>query len=739
MTTDGGSTWVLQNALMPGATTGGAPFNQPGVNTVYYSADGSQVWATSFKLGYWHLQRGGSWEWVSTEEYVTEMFPHPTRAKDIAVTFRSEGCYNRSAVFPCKSILRVYSNFNTFAELSSQVIQVAWSTIQPDTIFFSEHYDALGSYLTQTWYNSTLQRVVLTGSQISQKVQLMDHQSGLAYRAGVLLVAVRVKEDSNQVHLYTSDDDGVTALSRVVFRDFFDDEIPTTSFNILDLTGGSIFINVRGDRNDRGDLFFSSSLERDFQLVLPNNVRGGALADFTRIASLRGIYMANAFVPPGDEVVTGISYDNGANWDLIKVPPELAGRCNNSDGTWCGMHFLARSASEVGQAPYSATGAIGLVMATGNVGHGLNLDTPDQLSTFLSRDGGVNWKQIAAGNNLFAMADRGAVLLWAPARVATSNFSWSFDEGKTSDSCLLGALGTQTVHAVLSAPSIKGLRFLLLTERDRKHYAVMVDFSNLADTKCTGEDVPDTTTSSYETWTAKDPDGEQGCLLGSKTTYVRRKPNVKCFNADADIQHDTINCTCEREDYECDDGYSVQQFWVPNSPCTPKAGTFQAGPNPCAGGARTYFETRGYRRVAFDTCTQGSNDQFAPVEKQCVNGNTQGTNPTVTQTTVSPTTQSSGAGTTGTTGTTSGLGTTATTVSPTTTPAPGSNSNMIVAVVLVVLVLGGLVAAFLVLRRNPAFVRRFGGKIPFVPKPESDPYSTLGELETGNNNFDEDF
>lgn len=722
---------------MPGWSTQAPPFQRAGVNRLYYSSDGSQVWVTSFRCGFWRKSRVGSWIWQDMgTDYVMDLFPHPSNPLLIAGMFRGIGCYNRTAG-ACKSYLRISSDAGaTWQEQDKQVIQLAWSTREPATLFYSSHYDQSGNFYDQSWYQSKLYKGVVSASTgtVSKLSELLDHQSGLVYRAGTLFVAQRIADNSDRVHLYSSIDDVNTPLVKAVFRDFSDDEVTGSSFNILDIYSGAIFINVRTDRNDRGDLFMSSTLDRDFRLILKDQVRGGSLGDFARVASVRGIYLVNVFVPPSDEIVTGITYDLGANWDFVRIPSDLAGSCNmTTPFDWCGMHFLGRSNGAVGQSPYSATGAIGLAMATGNVGPRLEVDDPSALATFLTRDAGVNWKKIASGNNLYAMADRGAVILWVAAHQDTTSLYWTWDEGATSNSCGLSALGTHNVHHVSSSPSRDGLRIHLFTESAGKHYILTADFSSLADAKCSGADKPDTPSSSYESWTAKSPDGEQGCVLGSQITYVRRKPGVLCFNVDNDIVSKTVNCSCDREDYECDDCYQLETYWDHSSACVPKAGCTPSSVNPCANGQSTYFETQGYARVPHDTCVSSSSDHWAPKQLNCVNGNTQPT---------SSTSSTSGAGTTTTTTTTTTQqgtsgGTSSTTPQGTTTPAtpPPRNYGLIAAVVIGLLVVG-LVVAFLILRRRPAFQRRFGGKIPFVPSPE-EPYSTLGEIQTGG--LDEDF
>jgi hypothetical protein len=337
-------------------------------------------------------------------------------------------------------------------------------------------------------------------------------------------------------------------------------------------------------------------------------------------------------------------------------------------------------------------------------------------------------------------------VVWVKARQSISNISWSWDEGRTALNCSLGAVGRHTVHEVSSAPSRDGLRVHMLTENGGKNYVVTLDFSTLRDSGCQHEDNPNDPLSDYELWTPKTPDGEQGCLLGQKLTYVRRKANVKCFNLDADLERDPVNCTCAREDYECDDCFEREQFWDPNSRCVRSSGYCSDAPNPCAHGETTYLETKGYKKLSVDYCVPpAGGDSFAPVSKTCVAGSTQSTTTLQTTQQSSLSSSSSAIGTSAQQSSQSSSITTKTTSSQSastppssTAPSSGGSKVWIAAVVIVLLLLGGGTAAFLVLRKNPACMKRFGGKIPGIAKPETDPYSTLGELETGNSGFDED-
>lgn len=78
-----------------------------------------------------------------------------------------------------------------------------------------------------------------------------------------------------------------------------------------------------------------------------------------------------------------------------------------------------------------------------------------------------------------------------------------------------------------------------------------MNFENLH-SNCVGHDTPNTDDSDYELWS---PNGKvtPDCLLGRKTTYVRRKRTAKCFNGyDFDRILNVDHCECTEDDWECD-------------------------------------------------------------------------------------------------------------------------------------------------------------------------------------------
>jgi len=91
---------------------------------------------------------------------------------------------------------------------------------------------------------------------------------------------------------------------------------------------------------------------------------------------------------------------------------------------------------------------------------------------------------------------------------------------------------------------------------------------------------------------------------------LRRKPSSACYIDDplrAPKIVSTVNCSCNRLDYECDLGFLVAG---PN--CVPKDPSIVAEPPNCQPNSN-YVVPSGYRRIAGDTCTDPSGT--APLDK----------------------------------------------------------------------------------------------------------------------------
>lgn len=96
-----------------------------------------------------------------------------------------------------------------------------------------------------------------------------------------------------------------------------------------------------------------------------------------------------------DKVKSYITHDKGANWFLIKAPEYYMDGTKTEcyfENNECSLHIQMYSHKTDSFAPpYSSEQAIGVVLATGNLGPNVEFDPNGRKSTFLSRDGGLNW------------------------------------------------------------------------------------------------------------------------------------------------------------------------------------------------------------------------------------------------------------------------------------------------------------------------------------------------------------
>lgn len=79
---------------------------------------------------------------------------------------------------------------------------------------------------------------------------------------------------------------------------------------------------------------------------------------------------------------------------------------------------------------YSVQSAVGLVMATGNLGERLT-ENNSVKNLYLSRDGGLNWQAIKKGVYIYDIGDHGALIVIGKKRTPTNYVEFSWDEGKS--------------------------------------------------------------------------------------------------------------------------------------------------------------------------------------------------------------------------------------------------------------------------------------------------------------------
>jgi len=461
-----------------------------------------------------------------------------------------------------------------------------------------------------------------------------------------LFVIQVVDESEGEVELLVSD-------SRVKDYDLKPAQIPTKKllnhgYTILDASEDAVFLHTDHSNGKApfGNIYVSDSTGVRYSLALKNNIRDfSGQCDFERVQGIEGIYLSNVYdadavqrfkeaevndwndIPTqiaGSKKVstdtaaskkaasrktlddfkkTMISFDKGGIWQSL-TPPEKGVRgkrisCASEDE--CSLHLHSISSDRFGPF-YTTENSLGIILGTGNIGAHLS-NRPDEINTYLSRDGGVNWFEIAKGSHIYEVGDHGGLIVMAPNQNATKRIYYSWNEGISWEAVKISNVHIQVTNIIIE-PSNTGEKFIVYGKEYNgdKGFVAAVDFSTLHQRVCELPEKPNTPESDYETWS---PNGKISpyCLLGRQVTYTRRKRDAQCFNKeDHDLWISRKRCECTEEDWECDFGYARNGA----GPCLPvgqKALDLAVSP---PGHCDSYFYvSQGYRKVAGDQCISG--------------------------------------------------------------------------------------------------------------------------------------
>jgi len=279
------------------------------------------------------------------------------------------------------------------------------------------------------------------------------------------------------------------------------------------------------------------------------------------------------------KIKTYITHNKGATWEVIQAPEQdMRGKstgCYAEDGCSLHLHMYTNN-DQMYAPPYSQESAVGIVMAVGSIGDKLDFERGARKGTFLSRDGGLTWSEIAKIPLIYEFGDHGGLLVASPNVQSTTQVRYSWNEGKTwtklkiSDAPIF-------IDNIIIEPKSTAQQFVIYGSYDNsteqvggdvqaptkrqtgEDVMITLDFSALHEPRCKGADKPGNDDSDFELWSPHD-DGRHGsnnkCFLGQQVTYVRRKQDVECFNGE-DLERQTMRvpCLCTDADYECDINY----------------------------------------------------------------------------------------------------------------------------------------------------------------------------------------
>lgn len=447
-------------------------------------------------------------------------------------------------------------------------------------------------------------------------------------------------ESTGSAHLYVSTDNG---------EEFRPIQLPDPragqkSFLLLDTSEGSVFLNVfeKVSSYPYGTVYqsdwtgsrYSHSLL--YSRTIPPNSHHQGVADFHKVKSMEGVYIANIMTNLEDDqcklcqddceesckVGTRITFDKGGVWYPIDAPEKdslgVKVRCKeklHSGRCPLNLHGIpSRFISQI----HSHQKTAGIIMAVGNVGPALS---DFEINTYLSRDAGVTWIEIQKGSYTYEITDNGGLLAIAKVGEQTTDLLYSLNQGTdwitVNFTTKSEAIAVERLHHQRHAPLAKAIT--IQGRNAAGSVLIHADFSKIDWRDCKGYENPDSSNSDYETFRPRTYDNNN-CFLGRIVEYKRRKKESTCYNT-VDEENPTIvkNCECDYQDFDCD-YYFTRKYVDQKLVCVPEQ-TDEARiqielsklpPRRCYS---YYNETRGYRKIAGDSCVGGVD--LNPIKRPC--------------------------------------------------------------------------------------------------------------------------
>ena len=415
------------------------------------------------------------------------------------------------------------------------------------------------------------------------------------------------------------------------------------NYIFLDWSFHSVFLHINhfGEKFNYGNIYTSGARGLKYSLSLKNNVRGeGNKCDFEKVNSVEGVYIANVVsgkyikyidnkMKQNFEIVnknkkinkntsnknninnteysnenftykdfikTVITNNKGGKWERIKAPEKDSEGKKYNCGDYCYLNLFGPSSDN--PPFYSVESASGIIISNGNIGHYLKYN---ESSTFLSRDGGLNWFEIKKGSHIYEIGDGGGLILIAENNKLTNLIQFTWDEGLTWEKLIISEEKIYIVNIVNEKNTMNN-NFIIYGYKIGKNYkkgiVIGINFNDYYE-KCKLPNEPNNPLSDYEIWSINNNNNSK-CLLGHKIQIIRRKRESKCINSEKFRKIIKENCKCTEEDYQCDMGYERYDI---GEPCLKIDNNNKIDiPLICND---NYIVSKGYRKIAGDTCEGG--------------------------------------------------------------------------------------------------------------------------------------
>ncbi|KAL6926932.1 hypothetical protein ACO0SA_004015 [Hanseniaspora valbyensis] len=380
------------------------------------------------------------------------------------------------------------------------------------------------------------------------------------------------------------------------------DDFDQRSFTIAGSTGGSIIMHLTTESApnlEYGALLKSNNNGTSFVTIeraVNRNNRG--FIDFEYVGDLEGVFITNVVTNPGKEnkkLKTKISFNDGAIFRYL-VPPEKNFKgekysCSSTDLEKCSLNLHSYTDRSDFRDSLSSGAGVGLLIGIGNVGE--SLLPAEKCSTFLSTDGGISWKEISSSPYQYEFGDRGNIIVLVSNDKSDSIF-YSRDQGNTWKTLKISEEPI-LIKDVITNPTDSSMKFLLISS----DYTISINFAELFERQCSFDNSND-----FEYKPLLHPDSK--CIFGHEVEYIHKK-NPNCFVGMAPLKDKykiTKNCTCTRDDYECDYNFELSD----NGVCKLVEGLSPLDPlEMCAKNPDLIevFHPTGYRKNALSTCKGG--------------------------------------------------------------------------------------------------------------------------------------
>ncbi len=399
------------------------------------------------------------------------------------------------------------------------------------------------------------------------------------------------------------------------------------AYTVLDSSTHAVFLHVTVQPStDRqyGTIIKSNSNGTSYVMTINAvNRDNDGYVDFEKMLGLEGVAMVNVVdnVKGADggekkRLKSMITHNDGAEWALIPPPKEdaLGGKYScvdqaNKAGPKCSLHLHSYTERDDKSATFSSPSAVGVMLAVGNVGEYLARKDDDATDTFITRDAGITWKSVKKGSYMWEYGDQGSIIVIVKEHTPTKSIFYTLDEGEHWQEFEFTRTEMQ-IDAITTVPSDRSMNFLLWGSEVGKSgiYTVALDFSSLEDRQRACKlDEKHPVNEDYDLWSPKHPLQDSNCLFGHVSQYHRKRLDAKCYNGKNPIPHLHSlerNCTCTRQDFECDYNYEAKSdgTCVLVSGYSPPSHLENCQKNP---EQVEFWYPTGYRRIPLTTCEGG--------------------------------------------------------------------------------------------------------------------------------------